>query len=100
MDPGSSAPAVARSIGLVLGLGLSVAAVTPSLLPRPPVFQGFLAGVGFTLGHGLGVLLVGLVLRAAAARRTLMTSTVSTTALRPPVMDSKLTSFTHSLFER
>lgn len=70
MDPGSSAPAVARSIGLVLGLGLSVAAVTPSLLPRPPVFQGFLAGVGFTLGHGLGVLLVGLVLRAAAARRT------------------------------
>ncbi|MEX5261039.1 alpha/beta-hydrolase N-terminal domain-containing protein [Kocuria sp. CPCC 205263] len=68
MDPGSSAPAVARSIGLVPGLGLSMAAVTPSLLPRPPVFQGFLAGVGFTLGCRLGVLLAGLVLRAAARR--------------------------------
>lgn len=63
-------PAVARGAGLALGLALSLAAVTPSLLPRPPVFQGVLAGIGFTLGYGAGTLLVGLVLRGAAARRT------------------------------
>lgn len=38
--------------------------------------------------------------RAAAARRTLMTSTVSTMALLHPLVDSKLTSFTLLLFGR
>ncbi|WP_460669338.1 alpha/beta-hydrolase N-terminal domain-containing protein [Kocuria himachalensis] len=48
-------PALAPAVGIVLGLVLSAAAVTPSLLPRPAVFQGFLAGVGFTLGYGRGL---------------------------------------------
>ncbi|MEX5255231.1 alpha/beta hydrolase [Kocuria arenosa] len=67
-------PALAPAVGIVLGLVLSAAAVTPSLLPRPAVFQGFLAGVGFTLGYGAGTLAVRLLVHVAARRRAEMES--------------------------
>ena len=46
--------------GLFLGFLFFVLTFTPSLVPRPPIFQGLLGGVaffiGYTIGHG-GVLL-------------------------------------------
>ncbi|WP_407344792.1 alpha/beta hydrolase [Pengzhenrongella phosphoraccumulans] len=48
-------------VGAVFGLG---AALTPSLLPRPAVFEGILAGIGAVLGYGLGVLLAWAVRKA------------------------------------
>ncbi len=50
-------------------LGLSVAtlafgaALTPSLLPRPWIFEGFIAGLGAALGYGIGTLLSWLLRR-------------------------------------
>lgn len=44
-------------VGLIVGVLGFVAAVTPSLLPRPPLFIGVLAAVGFMVGYGFGVLL-------------------------------------------
>lgn len=41
--------------GTVVGVACAVLAVTPSLLPRPTVFQGLLAAVAFGLGYALGV---------------------------------------------
>lgn len=43
--------------GLLLGFLLYCFALTPSLLPRPAIFEGLIAGVCFALGYGLGVLL-------------------------------------------
>ena len=40
--------------GLVVGLSLFCASLTPSLLPRVPVVQGALAGVAFVAGYGIG----------------------------------------------
>ena len=47
-------------VGATLAFG---AALTPSLLPRPWVFEGVIAGLGAALGYGLGVLLSWLVRR-------------------------------------
>jgi uncharacterized membrane protein len=40
-------------VGAVLGF---LAAMTPSLLPRPPLFQGLIAGIGVAFGYGVGTL--------------------------------------------
>ena len=47
-------------VGAVLVLG---AALTPSLLPRPWLLEGVIAGLGAALGYGLGVLVSWLVRR-------------------------------------
>ncbi|ASN39157.1 hypothetical protein CGQ24_09105 [Arthrobacter sp. 7749] len=39
---------------LACGLVLASLALTPSLVPRPTLFQGFLAGLWFMIGFGLG----------------------------------------------
>lgn len=43
--------------GLLLGFLLYCFALTPSLLPRPAIFEGLIAGICFALGYGLGVFL-------------------------------------------
>ena len=43
-------------LGLVGALVGFLAAMTPSLLPRPPLFQGLIAGIGAVLGYGIGTL--------------------------------------------
>jgi uncharacterized membrane protein len=47
-------------VGAVLAFG---AALTPSLLPRPWLFEGVIAGLGAAIGYGLGVLVSWLVRR-------------------------------------
>jgi len=42
------------SVGLILGLTLFCASLTPSLLPREFVVQGVLSGVVFAAGYGIG----------------------------------------------
>lgn len=44
-------------VGLLVGFLLYCFALTPSLLPRPPIFEGVIAGLSFAVGYGLGVLL-------------------------------------------
>lgn len=46
----------ARATSLVFALLLASLALTPSLVPRPTLFQGFLAGMWFMLGYGLGTM--------------------------------------------
>ncbi len=41
-------------VGAVLAFGASI---TPSLLPRPWLFEGVIAGLGAAIGYGLGVLI-------------------------------------------
>lgn len=43
--------------GLLIGLLGFVAALTPSLMPRPALFMGIVAGFGFMIGYSVGVLL-------------------------------------------
>lgn len=42
--------------GVLVGLALVALSLTPSLLPRPSVLQGALAGVAFVLGYAIGAL--------------------------------------------
>lgn len=42
--------------GLWVALALACLSFTPSLLPRPALFQGAVAGISAALGYGLGVL--------------------------------------------
>lgn len=44
-------------IGLYLGSVWAALTFAPSLIPRPWIFQGLLAGIAFALGYGLGVAL-------------------------------------------
>ncbi|WP_247828982.1 alpha/beta-hydrolase N-terminal domain-containing protein [Arthrobacter antioxidans] len=44
----------AHLVNLVCALGLASLALTPSLVPRPTVFQGFLAGLWFMIGFQSG----------------------------------------------
>ena len=44
-----------NAVGVIVGLLGFAAAMTPSLLPRPPLFTGVLAASGFMLGYGAGV---------------------------------------------
>lgn len=44
-------------MGIILGLLLASLALTPSLVPRPTVFQGALAGIWFAVGYGIGTLI-------------------------------------------
>jgi uncharacterized membrane protein len=44
-------PCWAGLVGAVLGLGV---ALTPSLLPRPWLFEGIIAGFGMAIGYGVG----------------------------------------------
>jgi uncharacterized membrane protein len=50
-------------LGLAFGTLAFGLSLTPSLLPRPWLFEGVIAGLGFALGYGLGVL-VSWLLRA------------------------------------
>lgn len=68
-------------INLLCALALASLALTPSLVPRPPVFQGFLAGLWLMLGFQLGFALRGL--GRAVARRTGSVTTRSTTTVPP-----------------
>ncbi len=43
--------------GSLVGLALAVLSITPSLLPRPAVLQGALAGISFAVGYLLGAAL-------------------------------------------
>ncbi len=47
-------------VGVLVGLLGFAAAMTPSLLPRPPLFIGVLAASGFMLGYGVGVAIYNL----------------------------------------
>src|SRR5271170_2885318 len=42
------------AFGLILGAAAFVAALTPSMIPRPGVLQGVEAGLAFTLVYGVG----------------------------------------------
>jgi uncharacterized membrane protein len=41
--------------GIVVGTAFYCLALTPSLLPRPPLFAGIIAGISFAFGYGIGV---------------------------------------------
>ena len=56
--------------GAVVGLLLAALSMTPSLLPRPALFQGLITGFGFTIGYAVGVGLWWLVRRFVAWRPT------------------------------
>lgn len=43
-------------VGLATGTLFFAAALTPSLLPRPPLVQGILSGLALAVGYGCGVL--------------------------------------------
>jgi uncharacterized membrane protein len=47
-------------VGVLVGTLFFAFSLSPSLLPRPPLIQGVVAGISFTLGYGLGVALVTL----------------------------------------
>ena len=57
--------------GLVAGTLCAACSLTPSLLPRPPMYQGFVSGLSLVLGYALGTAGQGLWLapRAAATVR-------------------------------
>ena len=57
--------------GLVAGTLCAACSLTPSLLPRPPMYQGFVSGLSLVLGYTLGTAGQGLSLvpRAAATVR-------------------------------
>lgn len=42
-------------LGLMFGLVGYILALTPSLMPRPTLFLGIVAGLGFGIGYGIGV---------------------------------------------
>jgi uncharacterized membrane protein len=48
-------------LGLVVGTLAFGASITPSLLPRPWLFEGVICGLGAAIGYGVGVLLSWLV---------------------------------------
>ncbi len=52
-------------VGALVGLA---AAMTPSLLPRPTLYLGFIAGVGAAVGYGAGVLIAWIVRRVGVPR--------------------------------
>lgn len=43
-------------VGLILGTLCFAMALTPSLVPRPPLLQGLLCGAGFAIGYGAAML--------------------------------------------
>jgi len=43
-------------LGLILGTLCFAMALTPSLVPRPPLLQGLLCGAGFAIGYGTAML--------------------------------------------
>lgn len=47
--------------GVVLGFALAALSLTPSLLPRPALLQGVIAGLSFAVGYAVGALLLALV---------------------------------------
>jgi uncharacterized membrane protein len=51
-------------LGLWSALGAFEAALTPSLLPRPWLFEGVIAGLGAAIGYGVGVLISWLIRRS------------------------------------
>jgi len=49
---------------VVFGVVCTVLSLTPSLLPRPALFQGAISGISFALGYLIGMLVAALVARA------------------------------------
>lgn len=60
-----------RLVGIAAGLSAIALALTPSLVPRPALFQGFLAGLCFGLAYLAAAFLFRLAARFYARRRTL-----------------------------
>ncbi|ANJ25583.1 alpha/beta hydrolase [Agromyces aureus] len=56
--------------GAIVGLLFAALSMTPSLLPRPALFQGVITGFGFLIGYGIGVGLWWLVRRFVRWRPT------------------------------
>ncbi|MFF3601791.1 alpha/beta hydrolase [Kitasatospora indigofera] len=46
--------------GVVLGFVLAALSLTPSLLPRPALLQGVIAGLSFAVGYAVGALLLAI----------------------------------------
>jgi uncharacterized membrane protein len=73
-------------VGLLLGTLAFAAALTPSLVPRPPLVQGGIAGLSFAAGYGAGVALRALWLwlqvpvPPPAARRVLVLAALALSA--------------------
>lgn len=44
-------------LGLLLAILYFSAALTPSMIPRPPLMQGLIAGIAATMGYTLGAAL-------------------------------------------
>lgn len=59
-----------RLVALAAGISAVALALTPSLVPRPALFQGFLAGLGFGLAYLAAAYLFRLLMRLLARRRT------------------------------
>lgn len=63
-----------RIVGVLAGAGAVALALTPSLVPRPALFQGFLAGLSFTLAYLGANWLFGTVRKQLERRRILTLS--------------------------
>ena len=48
-------------VGTAVGMAFLLLSMTPSLLPRGPLFQGLVSGVAGAIGYALGVFAVWLV---------------------------------------
>ncbi|WP_181149792.1 alpha/beta-hydrolase family protein [Arthrobacter sp. MYb227] len=69
MKPVSRIITGTRVTQFVCAVVLASLALTPSLVPRPTVFQGFLAGLWFMIGYGLGLPVHRIVLWAGVKLR-------------------------------
>jgi len=52
--PGASPWWLPSRVGLFLGAIFFALMFTPSLIPRPPIFQGLLGGLAFAIGYAIG----------------------------------------------
>ncbi|WP_449372808.1 alpha/beta-hydrolase N-terminal domain-containing protein [Arthrobacter psychrolactophilus] len=62
-------PGTTRLVGIAAGLSAVGLALTPSLVPRPALFQGFLAGLSFGLAYLAAAFLFRLAAHFYARRR-------------------------------
>lgn len=55
-------------VGLVLAIVFLCVSLTPSLMPRPSLYQGLISGITMAIGYGVGVLLSKLIRWAFSVR--------------------------------